>query len=81
MARGALRVVLTALGGGLLIASAFLDWLAFEDAPKGTEVPIQFLWSQAEREPPEFAISLGLDPHVASGRLLDPVAARCCFGA
>jgi hypothetical protein len=60
MARGALRVVLTALGGGLLIASAFLDWLAFEDAPKGTEVPIQFLWSQAEREPPEFATSLGL---------------------
>jgi uncharacterized membrane protein YkgB len=60
MARGALRVVLTLLGGGLLIASAFLDWLAFEDAPKGTEVPIEFLWSPAEREVPEFATSLGL---------------------
>jgi hypothetical protein len=60
MARGALRVVLTVLGGGLLIASAFLGWLAFEDAPKGTEVPIQFLWSPAEREVPEFATSLGL---------------------
>lgn len=60
MARGALRIVLTVLGGGLLIASAFLDWLAFEDAPKGTEVPIQFLWSPSEREVPEFATSLGL---------------------
>jgi hypothetical protein len=54
-----LRVVLTVLGGALLIASAFLDWLGFEGAPKGTEVPIQFLWSPAEREVPEFATSLG----------------------
>jgi hypothetical protein len=54
-----LRVVLTVLGGALLIASAFLDWLGFEDAPKGTEVPIQFLWSPVEREVPEFATSLG----------------------
>ena len=59
MARGGLRVLLTLVGGGLLIASAFLDWLGFEGAPEGTEVPIQFLWSPAEREVPEFATSLG----------------------
>jgi hypothetical protein len=27
--------------GALLIASAFLDWLAFGDAPKSIEIPIQ----------------------------------------
>jgi hypothetical protein len=59
MVRGGLRIVLTLLGGGLLIVSAFLDWLAFEDAPKGTEVPIQILWSPDERPPPEFVESLG----------------------
>jgi len=53
------RLVLSLFGGALLIASAFLDWLAFEDrAPQGTDVPIQFLWSPAEREAPEFVTSV-----------------------
>jgi hypothetical protein len=54
------RLVLSLIGGALLIASAFLDWLAFQDrAPQGTDVPIQFLWSPAEREAPEFVTSMG----------------------
>jgi hypothetical protein len=54
------RLLLSLIGGTLLIASAFLDWLAFEDrAPQGTDVPIQFLWSPAEREAPEFVTSMG----------------------
>jgi hypothetical protein len=54
------RLILSLIGGALLIASAFLDWLAFQDrAPQGTDVPIQFLWSPAEREAPEFVTSMG----------------------
>jgi hypothetical protein len=54
------RLVLSLIGGTLLISSAFLDWLRFEDrAPQGTDVPIQFLWSPAEREAPEFVTSMG----------------------
>jgi hypothetical protein len=49
--------VLALAGAALLIASAFLDWL--EGGPKGTGVPIQFLWSPAQRPPPGFFGSLG----------------------
>ena len=52
--------VLALLGGAFLIASAFLGWLAFEDAPKGTEVPIQIVWSPDEPPPPEFVESMTL---------------------
>jgi hypothetical protein len=54
------RLVLTLAGAALLIASAFLDWLGFATrAPQGTDVPIQFLWSPAEREAPAFLESMG----------------------
>jgi hypothetical protein len=54
------RIVLTLVGAGLLIASAFLDWLGFARlAPQGTDVPIQFLWSPDEREAPAFFESMG----------------------
>jgi hypothetical protein len=60
MVRGGLRIVLALRGGALLIASAFLDWLAFGDAPKSIEVPIQILWSPDERPLPEFVESMTL---------------------
>jgi hypothetical protein len=53
------RIVLTLVGATLLIVSAFLPWLGFEGGPRGTEVPVQFLWSPAERPAPAFVASLG----------------------
>jgi hypothetical protein len=51
------RTVLTLAGGALMVASAFLNWLAH--GPKGSGIPIQFLWSPAERETPGFFASVG----------------------
>jgi hypothetical protein len=51
------RLVLTLVGGALMIASAFLDWLS--GGPQGTGVPFQFLWSPAPRPSPGFFSSLG----------------------
>jgi hypothetical protein len=48
---------LIVVGGVLLITSAFLEWLP--EGPKGTGVPIQFLWSPAPRPAPNFFSSLG----------------------
>jgi hypothetical protein len=55
--RRPLPSVLALAGAALLIAAAFLDWL--EGGPKGIGVPIQFLWSPAQRPPPGFLGSLG----------------------
>lgn len=52
-----MRTVLTLAGGALMIASAFLNWLAH--GPTGSGIPIQFLWSPAEREIPGFFASVG----------------------